>query len=98
VVAALGRAQDEDVPRGVAQGIEARRRVDVKNGVMAVLFAGVLVLSASGPTLAAGKLGGASGMDRQQTSLSAEIQGSKLGTGPDYAGNQGEKRGAKGND
>jgi hypothetical protein len=98
VVAALGRAQDEDVPRGVAQGIDVRRRVDVKNGVMAVLFAGALVLSASGPALAAGKLGGAGGMDRQQTSLSEEIQGSKLGIEPDYAGNRGEKPGAKAND
>lgn len=41
----------------------------MKNTVIAVLVAGALALSAGGSTLAAGKLGGAGGMDEFAISL-----------------------------
>jgi hypothetical protein len=46
----------------------------MKGGMLTVLVAGALVLFASNSTLAAGKLGGASQLDRFQVAVPAEVQ------------------------
>lgn len=46
----------------------------MKNSVIAVLVSGALALSAGGSTLAAGKLGGASGIDNLAISLPGDDQ------------------------
>jgi hypothetical protein len=50
----------------------------MKNRVLAVLVAAALLVSASGSTLAAGKLGGASGADEFR-SVCPALAGGKLG-------------------
>jgi hypothetical protein len=50
----------------------------MKNRVLTVLVASTLVLAASGSTLAAGKLGGASGMDQLRNVCPARTAG-KMG-------------------
>jgi hypothetical protein len=61
----------------------------MKSTVMAVLVAGALALSVGGSTLAAGKLGGASGMDNLAVSLSGDDQdgaGNETGDRPTTQG------------
>jgi hypothetical protein len=52
----------------------------IRNTVVAMLAAGILLLSASGVSLAAGKLGGASGADEFRSSLDGPmLAAGKLG-------------------
>jgi hypothetical protein len=75
----------------------------MKNGLIAVLVAGALALSASGSTLAAGKMGGsAGGIDNLQTVCSAHTAGKmggvaggidRLGNSPSIASESGKVSG-----
>jgi hypothetical protein len=58
------------------------REISMKSHVMALLVTGVLLLGASGPALAAGKLGGAGGADEFRTQR-AVADGGKVGGGMD---------------
>ena len=68
------------------------KETSMKRAIVAVLVAGALVLSAAQATLAAGKMGGASGFDRAPSTRLA-MAGGKIGGGPDRPVTQGGKSG-----
>jgi hypothetical protein len=72
------------------------KEVPMNNRLLAVLVAGALLLSASGSTLAGGKLGGAGGADEFRRPHTELVQGGKIGGGMDGPVALGGKIGVQG--
>ena len=70
----------------------------MKNGVIAVVVAGMLVFSASGSTLAAGKLGGASQLDGVGRGNAVAVEDEQVGGSLDRPTTQGGTLGVQGGD